>query len=331
MLSETEFLRTVAAFVDQHDEKHIQCRADRPSSSRCRSADGLHGDRSNNRGRPSKPRSNSLKIPDKFLPPKMRAVRPLTNGEDKIEEKEGSFNEAQNTRPEELHHSGVEENGGEDRDGVPASSVLRKRQKEGSQGRNAAPLKRARRKPLPFLSSISEEVLSLMRATNSQNPRYWSAREQTRFYGSLAKDGYKNAVKISEAVSTVGAGSRNPTQVRTHVQKLMTAVARRVIDYREERSGCARVGNRDVSGAGGAPSSPPKNNEDAALSQVAGRGGHGPDGIHATKAGNNVIPNNTVYKNMVDKGVVPETERLNLFAVVACVLSHGLSTQGDSE
>jgi len=50
----------------------------------------------------------------------------------------------------------------------------------------------------------------------SRQPRYWTAEEHTLFVEAVERYGWKDVKAISQHV-----GTRNPTQVRTHAQKLL--------------------------------------------------------------------------------------------------------------
>jgi len=62
-------------------------------------------------------------------------------------------------------------------------------------------------------------------------PRYWTPEEHTLFMEAVARYGWKDVKAISAHV-----GTRNPTQVRTHAQKLML----------REQKGLASAANREI-------------------------------------------------------------------------------------
>jgi len=62
-------------------------------------------------------------------------------------------------------------------------------------------------------------------------PRYWTPEEHALFMEAVARYGWKDVKAISAHV-----GTRNPTQVRTHAQKLML----------REQKGLASAANREI-------------------------------------------------------------------------------------
>lgn len=73
-----------------------------------------------------------------------------------------------------------------------------------------------------------------------RQPRYWTPEEHSLFVEAVNRYGWKDVKAISQHV-----GTRNPTQVRTHAQKLL-------LRQQKEQSGAMQSshGDREMSGAG---------------------------------------------------------------------------------
>jgi SHAQKYF class myb-like DNA-binding protein len=65
----------------------------------------------------------------------------------------------------------------------------------------------------------------------SRQPRYWTPEEHTLFVEAVQRYGWKDVKAISQHV-----GTRNPTQVRTHAQKLL-------LRQQKEQAGVMQVAN----------------------------------------------------------------------------------------